>query len=336
MYLNVFSIGIAGVGLLALHFVRRTTFQPVVWAVYGLTSLVLFLFQDTMWTPIYMLRYFFYIISSFVMLGVPFILVGMALLLVFRVLRERKAMRGEQIFQLVMATFFLAFVVFTIWGLTNRAPFAYARFISIYTIIALYFSATFLSFVCCIPWIHFGFRGKKNTTLIVLGTEIGEDGKVLDTLKRRLDYALAYAEKQMEEVRFIVSGGARNMHGVTEADRMKSYLMERGIAAEHIQCEPLSRNTYENLIYSSILLQQQARTEQVLVITSKFHLVRTKLLADRLHFKTHYLGSRTAWYLWPYAVVREYIAFLILTKEVNYVFLLGLMIQGVIQVFEWI
>lgn len=336
MYLNVFSVGIVGAGLLALHLVRRTTFQPVVWAVYGLTSIVLLLFQDTMWTPIYVLRYFFYIISSFVMLGVPFILIGLALLMVFKVLKEHKPIRGERLAQILMALSFLAFVAFTLWGLTNRAPFAYARFISVYTIIALYFSATFLSFVLCIPAVHFCFRDKKATTLLILGTEIGEDGEVLDTLQRRLDCALAHAEKQAHPVCFIVSGGVRHPNGVTEAEQMKQYLVNRGIEPSSVQCEPLSRNTYENLIYSSILLQQQATAERVLVITSKFHLVRTKQLADRMRFKVGYLGSRTAWHLWPYSVVREYIAFLILTKEVNYVFLLGLMTQGIMQVFEWI
>ncbi|MDO4431964.1 MAG: YdcF family protein [Aerococcaceae bacterium] len=336
MYFNVVSV-LTLIGLLIAKSIqgRRFVMYPIVWSVYGLTGVVLLLFQNSSWTPISLFRYFLYIVSIFMMVGVPFLLVVLVAITVMRSAKGLTKPLWKQPLSLATSILCIGFVLFTLWGLTRRAPFAYARFISIYMMIAIYFSAIFLSFLVLIPIIHFFPQKKHYQTIVVLGTEIGEEGEVLDTLKRRLDAAWHYYKRQplgtQHQMTFIVSGGVVKAD-VSEAEQMKRYLTQKGIPEQQILCEMLSRNTYENFIYSAIIKRNYHLSNQALIITSKFHLVRAAHLAKVTHFQAVFKGSTTAWYLWPYCVVREYLAFLVLTRDINYGLLSVIIIQGILQV----
>ncbi|WP_164470840.1 YdcF family protein [Vaginisenegalia massiliensis] len=303
-----------------------------------MTSFILAIFQDSDWTPIFMFRYFFYIISAFVMLAVPFILAVLALLIIARSFKEEGQNRLQKLFNGLIASSFLVFVAFTLWGLSNRVHFEFARFISIYSLIALYFTATVIAYMLMNLILQFLPKAKEHEAVIILGTEIGDDGQVLNTLKRRLDRTVHYhrhlSKGQQEKVIYIVSGGLDNKADMTEADRMKAYLIQEGIPEVQILAEKQARNTSENFIYSKALLAKQGIQSRPLVITSLFHLLRSAYFADIHHLKADFLGATTAFYLWPYALVREYLAFLLISKEINYIFLIFIIINGITQVFR--
>jgi uncharacterized SAM-binding protein YcdF (DUF218 family) len=113
----------------------------------------------------------------------------------------------------------------------------------------------------------------------------------------RLDAAVTDAEQQGSPSCFIVSGGRG------EAEAMLRYLVSRGIPEERIMTENRARTTEENLLYSMPLLDG---TEHITVVTSNFHILRTKHIARRTGFRfDRMLASKTPIDVLPKALLRE-------------------------------
>jgi uncharacterized SAM-binding protein YcdF (DUF218 family) len=144
--------------------------------------------------------------------------------------------------------------------------------------------------------------GKIDTILVLGGgTKNNRPGAVL---KGRLDQALAYAENH-PDVTFIVSGGLGFGKTTSEGTIMKNYLVENGILPERITIEEKATSTYENLLYTKKMIQPD---DQVLIVTSDFHLFRTKMIAERVGVEAEGLGSPLRISSIPQAHVREYMA----------------------------
>jgi uncharacterized SAM-binding protein YcdF (DUF218 family) len=144
--------------------------------------------------------------------------------------------------------------------------------------------------------------GKIDTILVLGGgTKNNRPGAVL---KGRLDQALAYAENH-PDVTFIVSGGLGFGKTTSEGTIMKNYLVENGVLPERITIEEKATSTYENLLYTKKMIQPD---DQVLIVTSDFHLFRTKMIAERVGVEAEGLGSPLRISSIPQAHVREYMA----------------------------
>lgn len=94
----------------------------------------------------------------------------------------------------------------------------------------------------------------------------------------RLDAAInLYNSKKVKKI--LVSGGIGFLsldRKNREAHKMQEYLLINGVKKEDIIIEDKSRNTYENIIKSSIILKESYNLEniKIILITSDFHLKR--------------------------------------------------------------
>lgn len=111
--------------------------------------------------------------------------------------------------------------------------------------------------------------------VIVLGAQWKTSGPSY-VLQKRLDAALTYLYENPDTI-VIVSGGQGRNEPISEAQGMKEYLADRGIAEERILLEDTSTNTYENLANSSALLDKQ--TQRVVLVTNNFHVFRASSIA---------------------------------------------------------
>ena len=113
--------------------------------------------------------------------------------------------------------------------------------------------------------------------VIVLGCQVrnGEPGKIL---KLRLDKAAEYAA-QNPDTTLILSGGQGWDEAVSEAQAMKTYLMEAGVPEERLILEDQSTNTVENIAFSRRLMLDPLIPPRVGILTSNFHLYRAKKIA---------------------------------------------------------
>lgn len=139
---------------------------------------------------------------------------------------------------------------------------------------------------------------------LILGAQMKSHGPS-DVLRRRLDTAITYLEENPEAI-VIVSGGQGVNEPVTEARGMYEYLTQRGIAPERILLEEKSGNTWENLHYSSELLDMES--DSVVLVTNNFHVFRATGIAKKMGYANiNGLAADSYPFMVPNNMLREFL-----------------------------
>ena len=118
--------------------------------------------------------------------------------------------------------------------------------------------------------------------MVIFGCQMRRDGPSI-LLKDRLDTALDYWEEH-PDIRIIVTGGKGDDEHISEAQGMYDYLTAHGVDEANIYMEDKSRNTWQNVNNTFALMQQEGWdvTDDVLLVSSGFHLARIEMLWDRV------------------------------------------------------
>lgn len=157
--------------------------------------------------------------------------------------------------------------------------------------------------------------------IIVLGCGLNGE-KITPLLKSRLDKAIEiYNNKIIEnnDIKIIVSGGKGSDELVSEASAMGNYLLSQNIKNDAIILEDKSTNTYENILFSKNIIEMTNKSSNVntIVVTNNFHVFRASVYSRRAKLKAQGIGSPTAFFFLPNALIREFIAILLLYKWLN-------------------
>ena len=144
----------------------------------------------------------------------------------------------------------------------------------------------------------------KTDTVIVLGSGVNSEGTPSLISNERADAALAFLESHPDSA-VITSGGLYSNDRPKEAEALKNYLVDHGIAEDRICLERESTSTAENLRYSSELIEAEGLNRDVTVITSEFHAYRAALYAKRNGLNPASVSSGTVWWLFPSCWIRE-------------------------------
>ena len=141
--------------------------------------------------------------------------------------------------------------------------------------------------------------------IIVPGARIYGDRPSL-MLSYRLDRAASLAACNGESS-LVVSGGRAEGDAYSEAQVMKAYLMELGIAEDRIYLEDRSTDTDENMRYSAQVIAQNSLSGQVVVSTDAFHQLRCAIFAREAGLGNVYaVSGKSPWGLIPCYWVREF------------------------------
>jgi vancomycin permeability regulator SanA len=150
-------------------------------------------------------------------------------------------------------------------------------------------------------------NGKNADFGIVLGSKVNEDG----TLSTRLIKRLETGEKLIKSHRIkkiIVSGGL-GKEGFYEGDKMKEFLVRRGIPDSLIIVDNLGNNTRAS-VENTLSVRKQIPFESLIIVSQYFHVTRTKkLFRDRGFENT---SSVSPYYFeWRdlYSLIREFPAY---------------------------
>ena len=101
------------------------------------------------------------------------------------------------------------------------------------------------------------------------------------------------------------SGGQGPDEVMPEAEAMRRYLLEKGVPAAAIRTEDRSRNTYQNMEYSKTLIGKATPNAKVVYATTNYHVFRSGVWASLAGLPAEGVGSRTKWWYWPNAFMRE-------------------------------
>ena len=182
--------------------------------------------------------------------------------------------------------------------------------------------------------------------LIVLGCGIRADGTPTPLLRGRLNRAIEFYYRQLNETGreliFVVAGGKGPDESIPESECMRNYLLEHGIRPGQILTEDRSTDTAENMRVSrEVILKDLAAKNKVnpdaadagspadlrpavepsrpgklptinriAFSTTNYHVFRSGLHARRVKMRALGMGSPTRWYFWPNAAVREFVELL--------------------------
>lgn len=154
--------------------------------------------------------------------------------------------------------------------------------------------------------------------IIVLGSGLIND-KVPPLLASRINKAMDFYWKQADVTfppTIIFSGGQGPDENLPEAEAMQQYAIEKGIPPEHTLKEDRSVNTYENMLFSKQIMDSLKGSKyNSIFTTNNFHLFRASLYAKQAGLKSQGIGSKTAFYYWPNAMIREYIAIVVMNRK---------------------
>ncbi len=155
--------------------------------------------------------------------------------------------------------------------------------------------------------------------IIILGCWIGDDGKITPLLRGRVERAVEFAEKQErltgKKAVFITSGGKGSDEKMSESAAMKQCLMEHGIPEDRIIEEDQSTTTVENMVFSKKKIEAVKKDAKIAFATTGYHVFRSGIFAGHAKIRSEGIGSKTKWYFWPNAAVREFGGLLIAHKR---------------------
>ena len=148
----------------------------------------------------------------------------------------------------------------------------------------------------------------EKIAVMVFGCRVYEHGPS-EMLMLRLLKAKELLERNPDSIA-IMSGGQGSDEHAPEAQVMKQYLIDRGIAAERIFTEEESRSTLQNIILTSELINQKNLEGYRLIgVSSDFHLPRIELFAKHFELNITMVPSKS-YVQWSMIgnILREYLA----------------------------
>jgi len=177
----------------------------------------------------------------------------------------------------------------------------------------------FATFLCNLS------RPRLNQDYVIVHGSGLKNGNVTPLLAGRVDRAIAFFNKQKKHDRppkLLFSGGQGADEPRPEAEAMAEYAEEKGISQSDILLESGSRTTFENMKLSKQIMDADSKGApyRAIYATSNYHLLRTGIYARRAGLKINGIGSRTALYYLPTALLREYIAYIALYWKLNVAF----------------
>ncbi|MBO4327444.1 MAG: YdcF family protein [Clostridia bacterium] len=249
---------------------------------------------------------------QYMIITLPFLAVfSVGLLISNIVLMKKEGKKVKNMLGIILAISLLGGEALLIWlgsvlgGVWDKvtdllcAVFIYAECMLFGTIFADVFAA-----------VHLPERNKDY--IIILGCRMSKDGTPTPLLRARIDKAIEFYDRQVNETGrsaiFVPSGGKGGDEPLSEAECMARYLISKGFAPEQIILEDESRNTMENMIFSFRKLPEDAKCA---FSTTNYHVFRSGIASNRAcKHKAEGIGADTKWYFWPNASVREFIGLL--------------------------
>ena len=258
--------------------------------------------------------------SWYVTISSPLILVFSVLLIVSNIsLLRHEVRRFVNVLGIVLAVLMVLGVLFLFYA--DQYAYGSAKEVMIHDMLINLFACLYLYFECmvigaaCADVITAIYKPDMDKDfIIILGCSIRKDGTPTPLLAGRINKALDFYRRQLETTGkaaiLVPSGGQGSDEHISESECMRRYLLEQGVPEEHIMMEDDSRNTYENMKFSKEKIMAVNPDAKVAFSTTNYHVFRSGMMARRVKLRAQGMGSRTKWYFWPNAAVREFVGLL--------------------------
>ena len=114
---------------------------------------------------------------------------------------------------------------------------------------------------------------------------------------------------------------------------MKNYLLKNGINQENIIIEDKSTNTLQNMRFSKQKIDETNKNGKIIFSTTNYHVFRSGVIANNEGIDCEGIGSKTKWYFYTNALIREFIANLFTQKKQHIILITSINITLLFLVF---
>ncbi len=209
---------------------------------------------------------------------------------------------------------------YAIWYMWSASWSAVSLALSLLVSTAIAFGECLLLSIMLCAWLATCHEPKHGMDyLVVLGCGIHKDGTPSPLLAGRVDRAFAFDQARQEQgdpaAVFVPSGGQGPDEPCSEAESMGEYLVSRkGVERERIALEDRSTTTRENMAFSREVIERHAGRDanelRVGFSTTNYHVFRGYVCAHQAGMRVEGIGSKTKYYFWPNAFLREFVGLL--------------------------
>ena len=257
--------------------------------------------------------------STFVIFTSPLVLVFSILMMVSNIaLLRHERFRVQNVLGLGIGLLLIVSELFGAWLILSNLADSIEEMQILFVVQSIYFTM-FTYFECILMGaVICGIRAARHEPdpdkdyILILGCWFFKDGSLPPLLRGRVDKAVEFWKEQYAKTGkravLIPTGGQGNNESMTEAEAMARYLTAAGFPKECILKEDAARNTYQNMEFSHRLIQNaeaSADEKNILFVTTNYHVFRSGVWAGLAGVKAEGLGSRTKWWFWPNAFMRE-------------------------------
>ena len=254
-------------------------------------------------------------LTVFAIMIVPFFLIHNGIVMI-----RNEGRSAAHLLSLALGIAILVGEIFTVYnvvlyakvfGLEAQEVYLHSPVFLVTTLIAvtvIYGSVSFLIFMIYSVFLMIIPRSKDFDYVIIHGAGLINGEKVSRLLQERLGKAILVYRKDPSPTKLIPSGGKGSDENISEAEAMKRYLLEQGIPESDIIMEDRSTTTLENLKFSKEIIDSREGRKYTALVTSNYHVYRALRYCRRVGLKCKGIGSRVAFYYWPSALIREFIA----------------------------
>ncbi|CAM3173718.1 YdcF family protein [Leuconostoc rapi] len=152
----------------------------------------------------------------------------------------------------------------------------------------LYFVWQFIRFTVSSMVYKYVTKAPEKGPLVVLGGGLAAGYRVGNIVDQRIQAAVRDARQMSEYPTLIFSGGQGENQLVSEAEAMRDWaVLTYDVPRDHTMLENRSHNTYQNIKYTSQLLNGKPFT----FYTSNYHVFRGVLLAQKQHIMARGRGG---------------------------------------------
>lgn len=258
----------------------------------------------------------FIIVMFLFLFGIYALIIGLLINAKIVMKKERKSLSN-------LLTLFLglALIGYVIIDVVNFDRFLHPDvriFFNSFYIIGLYLLFDVFNFLMSSLIYQFNRPKMNQDFIIVLGSRLIGD-KVPPLLASRVDKAISFYNKQSKvskPPKIIFSGGQGPDEEISEALGMQLYAIDKGIPVEDTILEDKSVSTLQNMKFSKNIMDRlMPNSYNSIFVTNNYHLFRAGIYARLANLKSQGIGSKTAKYFLPNAMIREYIAIVSMYKK---------------------
>lgn len=249
---------------------------------------------------------FFVFATVALLLMLPFLLIANGF-----VLLRREGFRLANMLSLLFGLLILfgeAASIATVFLLIDSAYVWLSSVALAFGVSVIYLCVVFLSFMLYTLFIQVIPKKRDFDYVIIHGAGLLHGEELTPLLRMRVDKAIEVYRKDPTPPVLVPSGGQGDDESISEAEAMARYLRAKGIPEDRILLEDRSTSTMENLKFSQELIESRPGRHYTALVTNNYHVFRALRYTMQLGFPCTGIGSSTALYYWPSALIREFAA----------------------------